>query len=88
MGWVNTGKGRHAWRSVATLLIRSAFTKRHNFLFREVCHIIHAYSVARSRRSHHLRSWGKNVTLVGSHFTASWAIKKLGLLAGTYSTFT
>ena len=72
---VNTGEGGQAWRSVTPFLVRTTFTQGNNFLLREVRHIIHRNTFARSRWSQNLRLWSENVTLVRLHLTASRTIK-------------
>ena len=68
----NTGIGRHAWGSVAALLIRTRFGKVHDRLLGEVCHIVHALSSALSLSGLKSDRGGlHNVALMSLHLTAS-----------------
>ena len=41
VGWVDTGIGWHAWWSVSSFLVWSAFAKRNDFVFWEIGDIVH-----------------------------------------------
>ena len=70
---VNTGEGGHAWRPVATLLVRARLLKWNNFLLGEIRHIVHRDAFARGRRLENLRFGSEYVTLVGLQLAASGA---------------